>query len=752
MIVLAPAMQAQSSLCDLVNPLIGTGGHGHCYPGATVPFGAVQLSPDTRNQGWDGCSGYHYSDKSILGFSHTHLSGTGCADMADLLIRPFTGHPATFSHANEHAEPGYYSVTLDNGTLCELTATAYCGMHRYTMPKADKGVKQHLILDIDLEHVLSPGERIAEAYLKENAPNQIVGMRRTAGWAPDRKIYFAIRFDRCISSSDVKRDYKEVGEKKYHIMTNMKVRFYNENTVTFKVATSTNSLEDALRNLDHDIKGYDFDNVRQRAHNTWEQELSRIRVDGGTDEQKKLFYTALYHTMLAPNIISDASEKHKRYSTLSLWDTYRAWSPLMTIINPTLVTDIINSMLAHYDEHGILPIWPIQKSETGCMIGYHAASIIWDAYQKGIRGFDAHKALRAMVASAEKNPKGAEYYGRYGYIPMDVNKESVSCTMEFAYDDWCIAQMASALNQPEIYHKFIERSRNYQNLFNGKTRFFAGRRLDGNFENRFDPALISSDYTEANAWHYRFAVPHDIGGLADMFGSQERVVEALDSMFTSKTRPKGDMPDVTGLIGQYAHGNEPCHHVAYLYAYYGQPAKTNAYVSRILDEMYHYRADGYCGNEDCGQMSAWYVLAAMGIYQPCPGSGEWVMTKPLFDKVTISGNNYAQRITSLINSRQEYGVTTLNGKWRGLPTSHYVSTPYCVNDIGEFAGSKRIELKCATKGATIHYTTNGTEPTAKSPIYRGGITITKSTTLKFKAFKSEYIPSLTVTIQATKIQ
>lgn len=804
----------RQSLTDYVDPMIGTDFHGHTYPGATVPFGAVQLSPDTRSGNWDACSGYHYSDTTLKGFSHTHLSGTGCIDLGDVLFRPttylpnLTGEtiysPAIFSHHDEQASAGYYSVLLkDEGIRVELTATTHTGVHRYSFPK---GKRASVI--IDLAHLLD-NEFIYEAEMEQTAENEIVGMRRTRGWADNQTVYFVAQFSKPFVSVNFVNN-------NHLILTRGKVKgtdlqsvltFGNENRdpVIAKVGISLVSVENARLNLLSEVKNFDFDAVCAEARSSWERTLSRITVEGGSVDDKKNFYTAMYHALVVPNMVSDVNGEYRRhdgmigklaegdlqYSTFSIWDTFRAWNPLMTLIDTTLVRNMIHSYLNIYDASGELPIWPLSSAETGTMIGYHAVSVIADAYLKGIRGFDAEKALKAMIVSSEKNKKGADYYVKYGFIPSNIKKESVSCLLEFAYDDWCIARMAQAMGKEDIYRTYIRRSQNYVHVFDGSTRFFRAKRMDGNWESPFNPYEIGRAYTEATAWQYRFFVPHDVNGMAQLFGGSKSFIDALDSLFTANSRMEGELSDITGLMGQYAHGNEPSHHIAYLYNYVGQPWKTQELTRRLLSEMYKPSPEGIVGNEDCGQMSAWYILSSLGIYQVCPGSNEFAITTPLFEKSVVKLAN-GKTLTILANNPQQNRFISrveLNGqpikanyvtysqlmsggelrftlsdqpnRKRGtsqecFPYSHTeektVSIPYVNKDLNLFMDRTTVALASATDGAEIRYTLNGEEPTESSLLYEKPFVVNRTLQIKAKAFKQGYQPSITMAIKATKAE
>lgn len=797
---------------DYVDPFIGTGFHGHTYPGATVPFGGVQLSPDTRAGNWDACSGYHYDDTTLKGFSHTHLSGTGCIDLGDILFRPTTGQPdltvesicqpAAFSHKDEKASPGYYSVTLkDEDIKAELTATAHTGVHRYTFPS---GKLASVI--IDLAHLLD-NEYIYEAELEKTSANEITGMRRTRGWTDNQYVYFVARFSKPFQSVNFVQDKKMIPADAKLTGTDLQTILTFDNAdgapVVAKVGLSIVSEKNARENLEQEVKDFDFDAVHAAARNAWAEALSAITVEGGSEDDRKNFYTAMYHAMVVPNVVSDVNGEYRQhdmqiarlpqgkaqYSTFSLWDTFRAWNPLMTLIDTTLVSDMINSYLDIYDASGELPLWPLSAGETGTMIGYHSVSVIADAYLKGIRGFDAEKALEAMTVSSEKNKKGADYYIKYGFIPSNIKKESISCLLEFAYDDWCIARMAQEMGKEDIYQKYIDRSQNYINVFDGSTKFFRGKRMDGNWETPFNPFEVGRAYTEATAWQYRFFVPHDVNGMVQLFGGKKEFTSALDSLFVADSQVHGDLVDITGLIGQYAHGNEPSHHIAYLYNYVGQPWKTQEMTRRLLREMYQPTPEGISGNEDCGQMSAWYILSGLGMYSVCPGSSEFALTTPLFKKAVVKLAN-GKTLTVLANhpDKNTYiAKVELNGKpvdtnfityaqlmeggelrftltdkpdtTRGIsaeasPYSYtkeqVVSIPYVDKDLNLFRDKVTVALATTTEGAVIRYTLDGSEPTETSSLYAQPFEVDKTVQIKARGFKEGFRPSSTLSIRATK--
>lgn len=809
--LLAACTSHKENPVDFIDPFIGTGFHGHTYPGATVPYGAVQLSPDTRAGNWDACAGYHYDDSTLTGFSHTHLSGTGCIDLGDLLIRPTTQTvdpsrqpmyaPAAFRHEDEKAEAGYYAVLLhEEGIRAELTATAHTGVHRYTFPKESTPT-----VIVDLKHSLD-NEHIYESSLQVVNPHEMTGMRNTRGWSDNQRIYFVIQCSQPFEKATLVSNQKALEGKEAEgtdLQALLKFKDHTSEPIVMKVGLSIVSVENARENLQAEVEGFDFDAVKQAAYHTWNDAVSAIKVEGGTEEQKTNFYTALYHSMVVPNVVSDVNGQYRRhdqtigqlpqgavqYSTFSLWDTFRAWNPMMTLINTTLVTNMIHSFLHIYDASGELPLWPLSAGETGTMIGYHSASVIADAYMKGIRGFDAEKALEALVVSSEKNQKGADYYISKGFIPSNIKKESISCLLEFAYDDWCIAQLAQALGKQEIYDTYIRRSQQYLNVFDGATRFFRPKRMDGNWETPFNPNEVGRAYTEATAWQYRFFVPHDVNGMVQLFGGKEAFTSALDDIFHTDAQVDGDLVDITGLIGQYAHGNEPSHHIAYLYNYIGQPWKTQAMTRRLLDEMYAPTPEGIVGNEDCGQMSAWYILSSLGLYAVCPGSNEFTFTTPLFEKATLQlangktltitanhpeKNLYIHKVelngkeieTNFVTYEQlmgggelHFSLTDQPNRKRGVTADSapysftkeaVVSIPYVDKDLNLFMDSVTVNLATATAGATVHYTLDGSQPTQQSPVFNAPLVLKNTTQINAKAFKDGFQPSSTLSIQATK--
>ena len=659
-----------------VNPFIGTGGHGHTFPGATVPYGMVQLSPDTRIDGsWDGCGGYHYSDNLIYGFSHTHLNGTGVSDYGDIMLMPTMGEPSfdnkvyssTFSHANEKASAGFYSVKLDKHNIdVRLTTSTRVGFHEYTFNKSGQA---NIILD--LRH----RDKFLEGRVNIIDDKTIEVLRRSEAWARDQYVYARIEFNKPYNSYITKHgDYsKDVNKGEYQACTfGFKVK--KGEKILVKVSLSPTSYEGAKLNSS-EIKHWDFDKAHKAAIALWNKELSKIEVTSNDKGKLAIFYTALYHTMMQPNIAQDLDGKYRGrdnkihvaegfdyYTVFSLWDTFRGAHPLYTLIDKKRTADYINTFIKQYEQGGRLPVWELASNETDCMIGYHSVSVIADAMVKGIKGFDYEKAFEASKASAMRDVLGLDAYKKNGFISIDDEHESVSKTLEYAYDDWCIAQMAKLLNKQEDYQYFMKRSQNWKNIFDWETGFMRPKK-NGGWDKPFDPREVNNNFTEGNSWQYSFFVPQDIEGMIEAYGGPAKFEAKLDEMFNSESKTTGrEQVDVTGLIGQYAHGNEPSHHMAYLYNYIGKPEKTNAKVKYILANFYTNTPDGLIGNEDCGQMSAWYVLSAMGIYSVTPGQPIWDINEPYLDaKVSIDGNkpNYLH----LPNARgilPQFGMETID--------------------------------------------------------------------------------------------
>lgn len=701
-----------------VDPFIGTGGEGHTFPGATVPYGMIQLSPDTRIQprkdGYGWAAGYRYDDTTIVGFSHTHFSGTGHSDLGDLLLMPTTGelklergdpdHPRSgytsrFRHATETAQPGYYAVTLDDHQVrAELTASARVGMHRYTFPAGEPG---HIVLDLRTSMYDYPG-KISWSRLRVRPDGTVTGFRETRGWAPGRQLYFAVRFSRPLTGHQLHNTEQDIpykgfpppGEKdprqRAQIEGRQLVAAFDVapaagQPLLVKVAISPVSEDSAIANLDAEAPGWDFDGMRASAKRQWSEALGAVEAHG-TKAQRTSFYTALYHTLLGPTLFMDSDGRYRgpdnavhqadgwtNYSTFSLWDTYRALHPLTTLLQPPQRTnDFVNSLLASRREspHGVLPVWSFHGLETWCMIGYHAVPVIADAYMKGIRGYDAEEALQAMVASADYGPyDGIAAYRELGYVPIDEEGEAASKTLEYAYDDWAIARMAEAMGRTDVATEFTRRAAHWKHAFDPATGFMRARRRDGTFREPFDPAAsgYGTDYTEGNAWQYSWYVPQDVAGLAAVHGGSEALLDRLDAVFDAKVDPSvfAHMEDITGLIGWYAHGNEPSHHVAYLYAYAGQPWRTQARLKQIMDTQYAPRPDGLAGNDDLGQMSAWYVFTTLGFYPVTPGSNQYVLGRPFLPRATLhlpNGKRFTVVADALDDAHAYVGSITLNGR------------------------------------------------------------------------------------------
>lgn len=700
----------KDDILNYVNPFIGTAGHGHTFPGATSPFGMVQLSPDTGLEGWDWCSGYHYSDNSIIGFSHTHLSGTGRSDLMDVMLMPFVGdvklqagtkenpdwgYRSRFSHDEEWASPGYYKVNLkDYDIMAELTVSPRCGIHRYTFPE---NINSHIILD--LSHHFST-DSVIYTSLEVINNNTITGQRKTKGWGEpgekywsNQQLFFAMQVSKPFQSVNVVTDDMIIEDKRAegkNIKAILNFETKQNEKVLIKVGISAVSIENALKNLSNEIPDWNFDEVLAKTQAEWRSKLSTIAVSA-PEETKNIFYTAFYHSLLAPCLYNDVNGEYlgsdkkvhttqdfSNYTVMSLWDTFRAQNPLLTLITPDKTNDIINSMLAQYDEYGLLPVWSLWSSETNCMIGYHSIPVIVDAYFKGIRGYNVEKAYEAMKASAMQDEFGVKELKQYGYIPYDKYNKSVSTSLEYCYDDWCIAQIAKDLKRNDDYEYFMKRAATYKTYFDKEYKLMNGFSSKGKFRRPFDPFYSSygkCDWVEGNSWQYSFFVPHDVEGLIALHGDKNTFAEALDKLFSVPTDMSGhDVPiDITGLIGQYAHGNEPSHHVAYLYNYAGQPHKTQEKVHEIMTTLYTTQPDGLCGNEDCGQMSAWYVYSAMGFYPVNPAGGVYVFGKPMLGKadLKIGANTFTIEAHNLSKENIYIQSIKLNGeKYNKLYITH----------------------------------------------------------------------------------
>ncbi|MGH8084583.1 MAG: GH92 family glycosyl hydrolase [Lysobacter sp.] len=701
---------------DAVDPFIGTGGEGHTFPGAVVPFGMIQLSPDTRIQprkdAYDWAAGYRYDDSTIIGFSHTHFSGTGHSDLGDVLLMPIagevklergdvdkpgSGYHSRFKHDDEVAQPGYYAVTLDDyGIRAELTATERVGVHRYTFPA---GQPAHVLVDLRTSMYDYPGKTLwSRMRLREDGT--VTGVRETRGWAPGRQLYFAMRFSQPLSGHALHDTEQDIAYKGFATPGHQDPRqraqiegrelvgtfdFGDTEQLLVKVSISSVSEDNAIANLDAEVPGWNFDRVRTAARASWTEALSAIEVDA-SDDDRTAFYTALYHTLMAPSLFMDSDGRYRgpdnavhtadgfrHHSTFSLWDTYRALHPLLTLVQPEQRnSDFINSMLAHrrHSPYGILPVWSFHGLETWTMVGYHAVPVIADAYLKGIRGFDADEALQAMVASASYGPyDGLAQYMELGYVPIDEEGEAASKTLEYAYDDWTIARMAEAMGRDDIATTFGKRAGNWRHAFDPETGFMRARKRDGEFRTPFDPSAsgYGTDYTEGNAWQYSWYVPQDVAGLIDSLGGDDALVSKLDQVFDAEVDPGlfEHMEDITGLIGWYAHGNEPSHHVAYLYAYAGQPWRTQERLKQIVDSQYAPRPDGLSGNDDLGQMSAWYVFTSLGFYPVAPGSNQYVIGRPFLPRAAMNlpnGKRFTVIADGLDDANPYVGGVLLNGK------------------------------------------------------------------------------------------
>jgi predicted alpha-1,2-mannosidase len=808
---------AQRNLTRLVNPFVGTAKNGHTYPGATVPFGMVQLSPDTRTEGWDACSGYHYSDSTILGFSHLHLSGTGVADYGDILMMPTVGplrvlqgdpvrgvrgYWSKFRHAEEMASPGYYRVRLDDyGIQAELSATKRVGVHKYVFPKSDSAN-----IVVDLKHGLGI-DKVVESKLQVVGDDEIVGYRRSAGWAKDQVIYFVAKFSKPfksfgIASNDVIRQQRRSATGQ-NLKGFVRYKTQASETILVKVGLSSVSIKGARKNMMAEVPGWDFESVKAGVERVWNAELNRIWVDGGSEAQRRTFYTALYHAMLTPNTFSDVDGQYRgmdgtvhqanefeMYTVFSLWDTFRAEHPLFTIIDRKRANDFVRSLLQKYEECGILPVWELSANETWCMIGYHAVPVILDAYVKGIRSFDAERALVAMKHSANLDHYGLKSYRENGYVASEAESESVSKTLEYSYDDWCIAQFASAIGKKQVAADYGERGEYFRNLFDPATGFMRAKE-NARWVEPFDPRSVTVHYTEANAWQYSFFAPQDISGMIQLYGGRESFVKKLDQLFSTNEDLTGrNQLDISGMIGQYAQGNEPSHHVAYLYDYAGAPWKTQQIVRRILDSLYSPEPDGLCGNDDCGQMSAWYVFGAMGFYPVTPGLPFYSIGSPLFDRVTLrleNGKQFVIRAESnsnrnrFIQSARLNNVTSTltylnhadimrggsldfvmgpnpNEAWGSAvadappanPTVGMVSPPVLKATSPVFADSLEISATCSTPGATIYYSlTRGTAAPAFRK-YGAPFMLKETATIALYARKGSAEKSKTIKATFTK--
>lgn len=716
-------------LLRYVDPFIGSGYHGHVFVGTSVPFGMVQLGPSNIHKGWDWCSAYHHSDSILIGFSHTHLSGTGCTDLGDILIMPLNeirtprgnqdnisdGYATKYSHANEVARPEYYSLLLDRYNIkAELTATDRVGFHRYTYPQ---GKPASILIDLREGN----GSNAYDSYIRQVDDYTVEGYRYVRGWSPSRKVYFVLKSDKKIEKFTAYDDNTPKPWKQLKVESVKSVLTFGDvKEVKIKVALSSVSCENAMMNLQTELPHWDFDKVVKASSARWNEQLAKLEVESDDEAAKRVFYTAHYHTMIAPTLFCDVNGEYRgmndmiytdpkkaNYTTLSLWDTYRALHPLMTITQAERVDDIVNSMLSIYRQQDKLPIWPLMSGETNQMPGYSSVPVIADAYLKGFSGFDAEEAFRAMVATATyERQNGVPYVMDRGYIPADKIHEATSIAMEYAVDDWGIAVMAKKMGKTADYETFAKRAMYYKNYFDSSIKFIRPKLEDGSWRTPYDPARSIhgvGDFCEGNGWQYTFFVPQDPYGLIGLFGGNKPFVEKLDQFFTNNdSMGEGASSDITGLIGQYAHGNEPSHHVAYLYVYAGAQWKTAEKVRYIMDEFYTDKPDGIIGNEDCGQMSAWYLLSAMGFYQVNPSDGVLVFGSPRFDKVTAKvrgGKTFTVEAEN--NSKENIYIQKvyLNGKL-------YPKTYITYNDIVsggklKFVMGKRPNKKWASNKSAL---------------------------------------------------
>jgi len=795
-----------------VNPFIGTGGDGNTYPGAQLPFGMVQLSPDTQSEGMISCGGYKHADSSIIGFSHTHLNGVGEPEFLDILFMPTvgkvnvnagseddptSGYRSRFTHVSETASPGYYSVMLDDyNTKVELTVTERCGFHKYTFPKSDSS---NIIID------LSHAGGVEDLYIKQVSENEIEGLRRSHGWAYNQYVYFVAKFSEPFANFDISIDdqiMRGISEARgKNVKAIISYSTEESEPILVKVGISAVSVEGARKNLEVEIQAWDFDEIKNQATEKWNKELNKIQIEGGTEEQRTVFYTSMYHVSINPILFMDVDGKYRgidqkihtakgftNYSVFSLWDTFRGYHPLMTIINQNRTNDFVRSFIAKYDDGGRLPMWALAGNYTDDMLGFHVTSVIADAYVKGIRDYDVDKAYMAMKELLDMDRLGLKYYKQIGYLPYNRQPESVSKTLEYSYNDWCISQMAKGLGNEEDYLTYNERAHYFKNVFDTNTNFMRGKSIDRKWLEPFNP-LENSAYSEGNAYQYMF-VPHDTEGLIKLMGGDQEFEKWLDVLFSLKT--ENAHVGQEGVIGQYWHGNEPGHHLPYLYNYVGKPWKSQEVVNEILTELNYNAPDGIAGNDDCGQMSAWHILSSMGFYSVTPGQDIYVFGTPLFDKATINLENGKQfRIEAKNISKQNIYIQSieLNGEpysksyikhndimnggklvfQMGSKPNHewgsakedrppspngsvVVSRPYLQSGKTLFINSTKIVLGCDIKNSQIYYTLDGTEPTKESKLYSSPIKVTESTHLKFRAFNSDFLPSGVANIKLNKAE
>lgn len=678
---------SQESLTNYVDPLIGSGGHGHVFVGASVPFGMVQLGPTSINQTWDWCSGYHQDEASVIGFSHTHLSGTGIGDLFDVTVMPVTGE-VTYARGTieepesglwsmadrtqEIAEVGYYAVPLTRyGIKAEMTATARVGMHRYTFPKADDAA-----IIIDLQNG-GCWDRATETFMQAEGDSRIVGYRRSRGWAADQHVYFVAELSKPFSSFTLHGPNQMYGRASFSTTEGEEL--------LMKVAISPVSMDGARLAMQSELSEWDFEATRQNARLTWEKELQRIRIESQSDTLKRIFYTAMFHSMMAPALFSDVDGKYRgadgniyqsstpRYTNFSLWDTYRAKQPLMTIIQPERAGLFVASMIDICDRQGDLPVWHLWGNETNCMVGDPGIPVVADAIVKGIKGFDREHAFEAIKKTAANPERGKQYRHNYGYIPCNLMNEAVAYDMEYALADGAAAQAAKALGRTADYEHFTRMSHSYRTYFDRETGFIRGVDDKRRFRTPFNPyyaAHRADDYCEGNAWQYTWLVPHDIEEYATLFGGREACIARLDSLFLAPSTIEGDpSPDISGMIGQFAHGNEPSHHILYLYTMLGESQKTAKWVREVMKTQYRDAPDGLSGNEDMGQMSAWYIMSALGLYEVEPASGRYWFGSPIIDRaeLTVEGGTFTIEVVGGSEENIHIQSMQLNGQPYTLP-------------------------------------------------------------------------------------
>lgn len=810
LIAISCSTESKKEYTQFVDVFIGTEGDGNTFPGATMPFGAVQLSPDTGLEGPAKFGSYKYNHNTIIGFSHTHLNGVGEPEYRDVLMMPTvgevqlipgyandssTGYRSKFDHKNENATPGYYSVLLDDYDVkVELTSTLRAGFHKYTFPKTDEA---HIILDLAF-----PYGDAEDLILTKVSDTEIEGLRRSHGWAYDQYVYFVAEFSKPFSSiqltvnDTIIKGATEVTGNNVKAVINYQTN--KDEKVFVKVGISAVSTDGARRNLQLEIPDWDFDEIVTKAKDAWNKELGKIEIEGGTKDQQIFFYTSMYHAFMSPDIYMDVDGKYRgidgkvhrgegftNYTVFSLWDTFRALHPLFTIIDQKRTNEFIKSLLQKYDDGGRLPMWALAGNYTDDMLGYHAVPVIVDAYMKGIRDYDIEKAFAAVKHSAELDKLGLKYYKKIGYLPSDRQAESVSKTLEYCYNDWCISQMAKELGAKKDYEQYHQRAHFYKNVFDTSTGFMRGKRLDRSWLEPFDP-IENSAYSEGNAYQYMF-VPHDTDGLIAEMGGDSKFSQWLDVLFILESDENKE-----GSIGQYWHGNEPGHHLAYLYNYVGESWKTQKLVNKILTELHSATPRGLSGNDDCGQMSAWYILSSMGFYSVTPGQNIYVIGSPLFEKATINmenGNKFVVKANNISTENIYIQSATLDGvsysnsfirhddimrgamlefemgsepdkDWGSAkderPYSEngdpVISLPYIKSGDQLFLKSTKISLGCDTKGADIYYTLDGSTPTIKSELYTTPFEISKSQILKIRAFHESINSSVPVEFEFEKAE